>query len=185
MKFNVSRLKNLISLSGLVGLLSLAACTNSRQLATVQTVNLDQYEGKWYDLAHLPQKFQDDCRCVSAEYTRMNDYVQVINTCVDTASGKERDIKGKAFPIEGSNNSELKVQFFWPFKGDYYIIELEPDYTYAMVGSPDRKSLWILGRDPQPDATIIKKYLNRAETLGFDTSQMVFTDQSCNISRDE
>ena len=88
-------------------------------------------------------------------------------------------IEGKAFTVEGSSNSKLKVQFFWPFKGDYQILALANDYSTALVGTPDRESLWLLSRTAKPAANTVKEYLNKAEQLGFDTSQMVYTDQSC------
>ncbi|MDZ7848966.1 MAG: lipocalin family protein [Owenweeksia sp.] len=157
----------------------LAACTSSRPLPTVDEVALDRYAGTWYDLAHLPQSFQKGCKCVTADYSQENGYVKVINTCVNQESGKTNEVKGKAFPVEGTGNSQLKVQFFWPFKGDYYIIALEDNYSYALVGSPDRESLWILSRRPEPAALLMKEYLNKAEELGFDTSKLEYTDQSC------
>ncbi len=156
----------------------MAAChSSSTPLQTVSEVNLDRYEGTWYDIAHLPQKFQEGCSCVTANYQQMEDYVQVINTCL--RDGKTDSITGKAFPVEGFKNSKLQVQFFWPFKGDYQILALDDDYTTALVGTPDRESLWILSRTAKPTANTVKEYLNRAEELGFDTSQMIYTDQSC------
>ena len=164
-------------------MLLLASCHSSKELKTVAEVDLDKYGGTWYDIAHLPQKFQEGCKCVTANYTKKDGYVEVINTCIK--NGKLKDIKGKAFPVKGTGNSKLKVQFFWPFKGDYQIIALDENYQYALVGSADRESLWILSRDPQPSALVIKDYLNKAEELGFNTSQMVYTDQSCHATSDE
>lgn len=165
----------------MAGFLLVGACHSSRELPTVQNVDLNSYEGTWYDIAHLPQSFQEDCICVTAEYKKKDDHVRVINSCVDEEDGEVSIAEGKAYPVEGSNNSKLQVQFFWPFKGDYYIIELEDDYSYAMVGSPDRESLWILSRRPEPAATVLKEYLNKAEELGFNTSELVYTDQSCHV----
>lgn len=165
------------------GLLGIAACTPQRDLATVDHVDLQKYSGTWYDIAHLPQKFEEGCKCVSAEYIPKENYVKVINTCVDEESDEMSQASGKAFS-QNPDNSKLRVQFFWPFRGDYYIIALRDDYKYAMVGSPDRTSLWILSRDPQPSAMVLKEYLNKAEQLGFDTSAMIYTDQSCNVRPD-
>ncbi len=166
-------------LISMIGLATALSCAPKRELATVDSVILKEYAGKWYDIAHLPQKFQSDCKCVTAEYSQVKDYVKVVNTCVNEETGKVDKVDGKAFPVEGTANSKLKVQFFWPFKGDYQIIALEKNYQYAMVGSPDREALWIIARSPQPAAWILKEYLNKAEELGFDTSQVVYTDQSC------
>tara|TARA_R110002096_G_scaffold348682_1_gene541919 strand:- start:119 stop:616 length:498 start_codon:yes stop_codon:yes gene_type:complete len=163
----------------MAGCFLMAAChSSSRPLQTVSEVNISKYEGTWYDIAHLTQTFQEGCSCVSANYSQAEDYIKVVNTCL--RDGKMDSISGKAFPVEGSNNSKLKVQFFWPFKGDYQILALDEDYSTALVGAPDRESLWLLSRTTTPGATTIKEFLNRAEELGFDTSKMVYTDHSCN-----
>lgn len=167
------------TVTALCSLVLLVGCSSNQQLETAKNVSLERYQGVWYDIAHLPQKFQDDCRCVTAEYTLKKDFVEVFNTCYNKESGQVSTITGKATTVNPDDNSELQVQFFWPFKGDYYIIKIEPNYTYAMVGAPDRESLWILCREPEPAAAKLKEYLNFAESLGFDTSNLVYTDQSC------
>ncbi len=158
----------------------LAGCSSSRDLPVVEEVDLEKYAGKWYDIAHLPQSFQAGCKCVTAEYTPEKDFVRVVNTCVNEDNDESRNVKGKAFPVKGTNNARLKVQFFWPFRGDYYIIALEDDYSMAMVGAPNRKYLWILSREPKPDPNKMEDYLNRARELGFRTDKLEYTDQSCN-----
>lgn len=160
----------------------MVACHSSLSLDTVDSVNLNRYQGRWYDIAHLPQKFQKGCSCVTANYEKKDGYVQVRNTC--KRDGEMEEATAKAFPVEGTANSKLKVQFFWPFKGDYQIIALDTNYQHALVGTQDRESLWILSREVQPSANLIKKYLNRAEELGFDTSKMIYTDQSCYVTEE-
>ncbi len=154
---------------------------NYPPLETVQSVDLQKYLGKWYEIALLPTSFEEGCHCTTAEYSLIDsETVRVINTCnEDSADGKIDRAKGKAFIVEGSNNAKLKVQFFWPFKGDYWILELDNDYQYALVGAPSREYLWILSRTPQLDQKIIDKLLKSAEQKGFDTSKMIYTDQSC------
>ena len=122
---------------------------NIQELETVQSVDLEKYSGIWYDIAHLPVSFMKDCSCTTAEYMLVpKGYVKVINRCYNESSGKWKSITGKAFVIPNSGNSKLKVQFFWPFKGDYWIIELDKDYNFAVVGNQSRKYLWILSRTP-------------------------------------
>jgi apolipoprotein D and lipocalin family protein len=87
--------------------------------------------------------------------------------------------KGKAFIVESSNNAKLKVQFFWPFRGDYWIIDLAQDYSYAVVGAPDRKYLWILSRTTKIDEGLYQDIVNRIAQKGFDASKLQRTDQSC------
>lgn len=110
----------------------------SQTLQTVAEVDLRRYAGKWYEIASFPQRFQKGCHCTTAEYTLSDKgYVIVENRCnKDSINGKESYIKGKAFVVKNTGNAKLKVQFFWPFKGDYWIIALADDYSYAVVSAP-------------------------------------------------
>lgn len=150
-------------------------------LATVQSVDLNKYIGKWYEIASFPQSFQKGCNCTTAEYFLTDkDYIRVLNSCrKDSPEGKLKTAEGKAFIVEGTNNSKLKVQFFWPFKGDYWIIDLADDYSYAVVGHPNRQYLWILSRTPKMDSNIFNEIISRIETNGFDVSKLLITNQSC------
>jgi apolipoprotein D and lipocalin family protein len=125
----------------------LSSC-KAQELQTVPKVDLQKYIGKWYDISHLPASFMKGCECTTAEYSVSGKgYINVLNSCVK--KGKWNKARGKAYVVPGSNNSKLKVSFFWPFKGDYWIIELADDYSYAVVGEKTRKYLWILSRTPQ------------------------------------
>lgn len=150
-------------------------------LATVRSVDLNKYIGKWYEIASFPQSFQKGCNCTTAEYFLTDkDYIRVLNSCrKDSPEGKLKTAEGKAFIVEGTNNSKLKVQFFWPFKGDYWIIDLADDYSYAVVGHPNRQYLWILSRTPKMDSSIFNEITSRIEANGFDVSKLLITNQSC------
>ena len=160
-------------------LLMITTVTMSQTLQTVPFVNLEKYAGKWYEIAAIPQWFQKGCNCTTATYTVTDKgYVMVENRCnKDSINGKESYAKGKAFVVENSNNAKLKVQFFWPFKGKYWIIDLGDDYSYAVVGHPNRKYLWILSRTPKMDETLYKEILFRIKEKGFDVSKIKFTKQ--------
>ncbi|MFM8772197.1 MAG: lipocalin family protein, partial [Candidatus Kapaibacterium sp.] len=101
----------------------------------------------------------------------MPDYVKVMNYCLE--GGSWRTIEGKAFPVEGSNNAKLKVQFFWPFKGDYYIISLDSAYEHVLVGEPGRSYLWMMSRTPKVDEEIYTSLVKVAEQKGFDTKKLM------------
>ncbi|WP_207434246.1 lipocalin family protein [Sabulibacter ruber] len=149
-------------------------------LPTVASVDLQRYAGKWYEIALIPNRFEKGCHCTTAQYSQKDGYVEVRNTCrKDSPTGKDDGALGKAFPVEGSNNAKLRVQFFWPFWGDYWILDLAPDYSHALVGSPDRKYLWILARSRQLAPSIYQQLEQKAQGLGFDTRLLVKTDQSC------
>jgi len=146
----------------------------SQSLETVPNVDLNRYTGKWYEIASFPQRFQKGCHCTTAEYTlSKEDYIIVENRCnKDSINGKVSYIKGKAFVEPNSGNAKLKVQFFWPFRGKYWIIDLAEDYSYAVVGHPNRKYLWILSRTPVINETTYLEIIKRLQAKSFDISKL-------------
>jgi len=140
-------------------------------LTTVESVDLQRYSGTWYEMASYPQIFERGCSNVKATYTPKDGYIEVFNQSIKNK--KKNTIKGKAFVVEHSGNARLKVQFFWPFKGNYWIIDLANDYSWAIVSDPKRKTLWILSRSPvMKDAlydSLVAKLVNR----GFDKGKIV------------
>lgn len=119
-------------------------------LQPLQGVDLQRYMGTWYEIAHYPHRFQKDCMATTATYTLREDgQVDVLNRCrVGALDGEIKEARGIARVADEQNNARLEVSFFGPFWGDYWIIELAPDYRYAVVGNPGRDYLWILSRDP-------------------------------------
>ncbi|MBK9983307.1 MAG: lipocalin family protein [Saprospiraceae bacterium] len=152
--------------------------SSSQPLETVPSVDLNKYAGKWYEIASFPQIFQKGCQCTTAEYSLdPQGFVVVENRC--NRNGKVSYIKGKATVDKNSGNAKLKVQFFWPFKGKYWIIELASDYSYAVVGHPNRKYLWILSRTPKMNESLYQDIVDRAKRRGFDITLLKVTDQNC------
>jgi apolipoprotein D and lipocalin family protein len=151
----------------------------SQLLQTVANVDLNKYAGKWYEIASYPQRFQKGCHCTTAEYTLSDKgFVIVENRCnKDSITGKQAYIKGKAFVEEHSGNSKLKVQFFWPFKAKYWIIDLADDYSYAVVSHPNKKYLWILSRTPKMNETVYQQIVFRLKEKGFDITKLQITIQ--------
>lgn len=156
-----------------------AIVSAAQTLQTVPSVDLKKYAGKWYEIASFPQRFQKGCNCTTAEYTLTDKgYMIVENRCnKGSVSGKTSYIKGKAFVVENSGNAKLKVQFFWPFKGKYWIIDLANDYSYAVVSHPNIKYLWILAREPKMDEIIYQGIINRLKVKGFDLQSLQLTPQ--------
>jgi apolipoprotein D and lipocalin family protein len=150
---------------------------NAQPLHTVPFVDLNRYSGKWYEIASYPQKFQKGCHCTTADYTLSEKgYVIVENRCNrDSVHGKQTYIRGKAFVEKNSGNAKLKVQFFWPFRGKYWIIDLADDYSYAVVSHPGRHYLWILSRTPKMDETVYSGIISRLRQNGFDLSRILKT----------
>jgi len=153
-------------------------------LRVVPSVDLPRYAGLWYEVARLPNRFEEKCAGdVTAEYTlKEKDRLKVVNRC-RRRDGRMTEAVGDAKLAEREGpNSRLKVRFapaflsFLPFVwGDYQLIELAPDYTYAVVGAPDRKYLWILSRTPQLDEATYLRLLEAARSQGFDVSRMIRT----------
>jgi len=150
-------------------------------LPTVASLDLQRYLGTWYEIDRLPMRHEpEDATDISAHYSLDDDgSVRVRNRCIH--KGELQEAIGRATPVDASN-SRLEVSFLpeglrWiPFtKGDYWVIALDPDYSAAMVGSPDRKYLWLLSRQPEMDATIRDHYIARARQLGFDVDQLIHT----------
>jgi len=165
----------------LIAILILTTTTKMKAqiLQTVSNVDLKRYAGKWFEIASYPQRFQKGCQCTTAEYTLSDKgYVIVENRCNrDSVNGKQSYIKGKAFVDKNTGNAKLKVQFFWPFTGKYWIIDLADDYSYAVVSHPDKKYLWILSRTPKIDQTVYQKIIFRLKEKGFDLSKLQLTVQ--------
>ena len=155
------------------------SCTHSQPLETVANVDLKKYSGKWYEIASYPQSFQEGCNCTTAEYTLSDKgFVIVENRCNrDSINGKQTYIKGKAFVDSNTGNAKLKVQFFWPFKGKYWIIDLADDYSYAVISHPNRKYLWILSRTPKMNEEVYQQILSRLKEKGFDLIKLKRTIQ--------
>jgi apolipoprotein D and lipocalin family protein len=153
--------------------------SNAQEVATVPHVDLNKYLGRWFEIASYPIFFQKRCHCTTATYTLSEKgYIIVENRCNrDSANGKLSYIKGKAFIVDNSGNAKLKVQFFWPFKGDYWIIDLADDYSYAVVSDPTKKYLWILCRTPKMDTDTFNKIIHSLKTKGFDTDKLKMTEQ--------
>ncbi len=151
----------------------------AQDLETVPYVDLEKYAGEWFEIASFPQIFQKGCTNTKAIYTPNEDgTIQVENSCNLSEKGKTRTTTAKAFVVNNSGNAKLNVQFFWPLKGKYWIIDLARDYSYAVVGHPNRKYLWILSRTPEMDAKLYSQIIERAEEKGFDLSKLEKTIHS-------
>ena len=173
------RTASIVSFLMLCGGLGLALAAAEKPLQTVASVDLQRYLGTWYEIATIPSRFQKDCVGVTATYTaRPDDRIGVLNRCrKHTLDGEEKSISGKAWVADPRTNAKLKVQFFWPFSGSYWIIELDPDYQYAVVGHPGRNYLWILSRRPQMDEALYAALLEKIAAHGYDVSRIVRTLQ--------
>jgi apolipoprotein D and lipocalin family protein len=143
-------------------------------LEVVEFVDLERYLGKWYEIASYPAWFQKGCFASTAEYSMLPDgRIQVVNSCRENRiDGPLKQSKGKAEVVDTKTNARLKVWFFWPFKGNYWIIDLDPNYQWAVVGEPKRKYLWILSRIPTINKSLYRDILLRLPEKGYDPSRL-------------
>ena len=146
----------------------------------VSHVDLSRYAGTWYEIAKYPNRFQQGCVGTSATYTLLPNgrAIEVVNRCRSGSfDGPVRAIRGKARVVDAETNARLKVTFFWPFSGDYWIIDLGEEYEYAVVATPNRKSLWILSRNPAMDEAKFRTILEKIKEQRFDPSRLERTPQ--------
>ena len=151
---------------------------------TVPFVDLNRYAGDWFEIARFPNRFQR--RCVSevrASYARRADgRLDVVNRC-RTAEG-QIEARGVARVVDAQTSARLQVRFapawlsWLPVWGDYWIIGLAPDYSWAVVGDPSREYLWILARSPHPEIAVLAAAKEIARTNGFDVERLVQTPQA-------
>ena len=156
-----------------------AATAETKPLEVVSFVDIQKYLGTWYEITTIPQRFQKGCVGVTAHYSlRADGDIDVVNVCrKETLDGKERSVRGKAWVVDKTTNAKLKVRFFWPFSGAYWIIELDKDYQWVVVGHPNRNYLWILSRTPQMDGALYDELLKRIAAKGYDLSKIKKTLQ--------
>jgi apolipoprotein D and lipocalin family protein len=150
-----------------------------KPLQTVDSVDLERYLGRWYEIASYPMFFQRGCTATTADYSLRDDgLIEVVNLCrKGSFDGKLKQAKGRAKVVDTTTNAKLKVSFFGPFWGDYWIIDLDPDYQWAVVGVPSRKYLWILSRAPQMDRELYDAIVGRLRSQGYDPRRLNRTQQ--------
>jgi apolipoprotein D and lipocalin family protein len=156
-----------------------AACAprSTTPLPTVESVDLDRYLGAWFEVALIPNRFQKVCVAdPQARYSMDGDVLRVRNRC-RKADGEVEEALGIARVVAGSGNAKLRVSFFRPFYGDYWILALDPDYRWALVGEPGREYGWVLSRTPQLDEASLEAALDLAEARGFDRASFRRTPQ--------
>ncbi len=160
---------------------------SSAPITAVNNLDLKRYLGTWYEIARLPNSFQTKCSCdVRAEYRLRDDGdIDIINRC-RKANGEWHEAVGKA-KRAGENEplSKLKVRFApaivswipWVW-GDYWVIILAPDYSYAVVGEPSRQYLWILSRSPQLAPGVYQNISQKLSGMGYDVRLIQMTKQT-------
>lgn len=165
---------------GLLGAALVAGCAPSgalpgaAPLEAVDALDLERYLGTWYEIAKYPNAFEKGLMAVTAEYSLREDgTVRVLNSGLQGSfDGERKSAEGKAWVPDPTAPAKLRVEFFWPFAAGYWVIALDPDYRWAVVGEPDRRFLWILSRTPiLPEATVAA-LVQRIRELGYDPGRL-------------
>ena len=142
-------------------------------------VDLTRYGGSWYEIASYPQSFQKGCTGTTASYAARDDgEIDVTNRCfLERLDGEEKTANGRARVVDEKTRAKLEVSFFRPFWGDYWVIDLAPDYSYAVVGHPSRDYLWILSRTPTMAPDVYQGILDRLKAQGYELDRLQRTLQ--------
>ncbi len=145
------------------------------QVQPVAHFNVQNYLGKWYEIARLDHSFERGLTHVSAEYTlRKDGGLRVVNRGYSAKENRWKEAVGKAYFVKEPDRGYLKVSFFGPFYGSYVIFDLDQEsYQYSLVCGPDKSYLWILSRTPVMDKELKKRLVAKAAALGFDTSKLI------------
>jgi len=167
--------------------LSVGAMAANEPLRVVESVDAERYMGLWYAIASIPTTFERQCvQGTTAEYTLLESgKIQVVNTCYDE-DGNVDVARGQAWIPDPAESSKLKVSFvrflgIWWFGAPYWVIDLAPDYSYAVVGHPTRKYGWILSRTPTLPDDVFAGIVSRLELQGYDFESFRITDQTINM----
>jgi apolipoprotein D and lipocalin family protein len=152
---------------------------------TVEKVDINNYSGTWYSLYSIPTSYDRGSRETSGNYKWNSDgnYFDVVTSYKKPGSEEIHSIESKVYQVPGSNNAKMKAQFIWPFKVDYWVIELAPDYSYVVVGHPERKLLFIMSRKKTIDKKTYAEIVARCAERGYDVSKL--TSQGHSTTSDE
>ncbi|BCK25958.1 TPA: lipocalin family protein [Vibrio cholerae] len=145
----------------------------------VSDFELNNYLGKWYEVARLDHSFEKGLSQVTAEYRVRNDGgISVFNRGYSEEKGEWKEAEGKAYFVNGSTDGYLKVSFFGPFYGSYVVFELDREnYSYAFVSGPNTEYLWLLSRTPTVERGILDKFIEMSKERGFDTNRLIYVQQ--------
>ena len=176
-------MKRLIFAALVAAAIPVSACTKDFDNSTVDEFDLSRYLGVWYEIARYDHSFERGMDNTMAQYILEDDgKVVVLNT--GWKDGKFKIAEGKAkYPDPAGKPGALKVSFFLFFYSEYNVMMVDENYQISLVGSKAEKYLWILSRTPEPDPDLLKMILGEAEARGYDTSKLIWVDQSRNIGK--
>ena len=148
-------------------------------LNVVSNLDLHEFQGVWYEIAHNPWFPEDNCFAMIAHYKLIEDNkIEITNICRKHGfDGEISKITGKAWLVDPIITSKWEVQFIWPFTLDYWVIDLEENYNYAVIGEPDKENFWILSRKPIMEKGLLTKIIAKTKMKGYDLSNLILMPQ--------
>jgi apolipoprotein D and lipocalin family protein len=159
-------------------LLVFFGCKSYEELPVVSELDIEKYQGKWYEIARLPNRFEDGLDRVTATYTPRNDgKIDVLNKGYLIGKNEYKEARGIAKLANTKCPAKLKVSFFGPFYGNYWVLELDKNYQFALVGEPSRKYLWILAREKELNENIYQELIDIANSYNFNTDDIIRVNQ--------
>jgi apolipoprotein D and lipocalin family protein len=162
--------------------LVLTGCSDKKpeKVTPVENFKLNEYLGRWYEIVRLEHRFEKGMEAISATYSMREDGgVKVLNKGYKTEEKEWSEAEGKAYFVQSPDKGFLKVSFFGPFYGSYIVMDTDYE-TYTMISGPDLSYFWILSRTPTLDQKILDRLLAQAKEAGFDTTKLIYPDQSMN-----
>ena len=152
---------------------------NTVENQPVVRIDYSAYAGKWYSLYSIPTFIDKNWKQTIEYYTLVDDeHFDVLTTYHKEGNQEEHSVRSKLFFDVDKPDGDMKAQFLWPFKAGYWVIELAEDYSYVVVGHPDRKYLFIMARQPEMDPILLKDIIERCRQMGYDTGSLVSQEHS-------
>ena len=186
---NTQKHKNYISIVSLILVLTfstiLYACVSCSNMKTADNVQLNKYMGTWFEIARIDTPFQRGTFDSQAEYKQNKDgTVQITNSAINEY-GEQTSAKAVGYVPDSNNTAKLRISFFRPFYSDYWILDVDDDYQWALVGTPNKRYMWILSRTPNIDDIALMRILTTAKLLGFDTSKLLYNKNLRKLSKNK
>ncbi len=168
--------------SAVVLLLLIFSCTTPPEIKDEPVINYKLYQGKWYEIARLPNPVENGLNCITLTYEFQDEGVMTVTSKGVNKTDPEdiKTLSGRAWIPDEKAPDKIKIQFIWPITIDYVLLHIDEDKGYAILGSPYKHQLWILGRSPVVNDEDYAELLKIAEKNGFKIENLVKVDQSCN-----
>ncbi|MCV6599330.1 MAG: lipocalin family protein [Alphaproteobacteria bacterium] len=170
----------------LLFILTLSSCSTAVETNTIRDFQANKYLGKWYEIARFDNRFEKGLDNVSATYTKLkHNKIRVVNKGYNKEKKVWKEAKGVALLNKNPQIGKLRVSFFWPFFGNYNILYVNDEYTYAIIGSKSKKYLWLLSRNHSISEETKDILIKKVKSLGYDSNKLIYISHDLNIKNSE